>query len=697
MSLKGKIIKELSKRPHRLKELKAKLGNDKRLAKQMDAMVASHEVSQRSGGVYLLNRANSKNAIECTIIKLAKGFGFAQPVTGSADVFIPGKALLGAMPGDTVLVEISKNPRIEASQEGEVVSVLKENNRFTGTVEKIDGKLFLIPDACPAVPIYIKKSAIGGATPGEKVAVEILDRGMNQKDHRSGVSVRFGSADLAKNCAKSILYSEGITKQFPAKVKTQAKEIPVTQLDEKELETRKDYRDEIIFTIDAASTKDIDDAISIQRTEQGYKLGVHIADVSYYVKQGTSLDEEALRRATSVYYADEVVPMLPRQLSNGICSLNEGVDRFAFSCMMELDAQANVVDYSFVKSVICSKVKGVYSELNDLLAQKAEESVVQKYTEIAPALPVLQEVYQKLAQKRETRGALEIESGEAKLLIDDAGICVGIEKRERGETECMIEEFMLLANSCAANLARKMELPFVYRVHSAPDPARIDALKTTLQAAGVMCKFEKDTPTTKEFAQLLQTTKGTNLERPVHTNVLRSMAKAVYAPQPEGHFGLALEDYAHFTSPIRRYPDLAIHRILTDVCAKVPAEKIKKKYESFAAEASAQSSARELSAMRAERDIEACYKAEFMRDKVGQEFEGVVSSVTSFGLYVELADTVEGLVRVQTLSEHGLTLTQGVSLRDPVAGKVWRLGDAMRVRLTAVEVSTGNLDFEPVV
>jgi ribonuclease R len=612
-------------------------------------------------------------------------------------VFIPGRLLKGAMPGDVVEVQLAVRPRVVDTLEGEVIAVVRAQERFAGTIyQKEDGELRLLPDVCPELPLHLVADGLENVRPGDKVAVQMVHRGDYFKEHRVQIVAYFGSADQAKHCAESILYSADVEMHFPPEAKREAQAYQNAVIDPAEAARRQDYRDWTIFTIDAASTKDIDDAISVVRTDTGYRLGVHIADVSYYVTADSALDQDAFRRGTSVYYADSVVPMLPKALSNGICSLNEKEDRLAFSCIMELDNDGRVVDYSFVKSVICSRVKGVYSELNALLAGVNDAELLAKYAAVAESLPILQELYQKLARLRAARGAMEIESGEAKLLLNEQGRCIGVEKRERGETECMIEEFMLLANTCAANLAKRMDIPFVYRVHAAPDPARIDALKNTLRAAGVSFHFADEVPTTLELSKLLDETKGTNLERPVHTNVLRSMAKADYQPQPKGHYGLALADYAHYTSPIRRYPDLAIHRILTDVCAGFSAEELRQKYSAFAAAASVQSSQREVAAMRAERDIEDCYKAEYMQDKLGHEFDAVVSSVTAFGLYVELPNTVEGLVRAQALSGHSLVLTQGVSLRDAASGRTWRLGDAMRVRLVAVDIAAGNIDFEPV-
>lgn len=694
MSMKFDVMQELRKKPRRLKDLRAKLGNEKKLARALEDLEKEKRVICRDG-IYALPDKPGAHTVTCTITKLGRGFGFAKPDDGSLDVFIPGRFLRGAMPGDLVTVAISSHPRVADSVEGEVTAILEEHNSFVGTIKKEEGKLVVMPDVCPACILQIKKSADGGAREGEKVAIEILERGDSHWDHRVGIAMRFGSAGEAKQCAKAILYGLGITRQFPQKVKTEAKQVEAAGLSSAEVARRRDLRDWDIFTIDSASTKDIDDAISIRREGNGYAVGVHIADVSHYVQPGTALDADALRRGTSVYYGDSVVAMLPRQLSNGICSLNEKEDRLAFSCLMQLDGAGNVTDFSFIKTVICSRVKGVYSEINAIYEGAATPEITQKYAPVAEALPLLHELYEKLAAMRVARGALAFESDEAKLIIDEEGKCVDVVKHTRGESEQMIEELMLLANCCAAQLARKLEIPFVYRVHERPDADRVEKLKSTLHAAGIDFHFAGDTPTVHELAQILDSTRGTPVERFVHTNVLRSMMKAKYEPAPKGHYGLALADYAHFTSPIRRYPDLAIHRILTDVCAGEEKETLCTKYMGYAAGAASQSSDCEVIAMQAERNIADCYKAEYMQRFIGESFDAVIASVTSFGIYVELPNTVEGLVRVAALSARPLLLTNSGSLADTSTGKTWRIGDTIRVTVTAVDVSQGNVDFEP--
>lgn len=695
MGIKSKIIKELSKKPRRIRELKAKLGNDKKVTRAVAEMEKRGKIVCRKG-VYALHSRKVEGAVECTLVKLSGRFGFARPTDpASGDIFIPGKYLMGAMPGDIVFVILDEHPRVAGSLEGRVVSIVKENNRFTGTVDNIGGRLMLVPDACPQSPILIKKSADGGAQCGDKAAVEILERGDSHDAHRAGVSMLFGSAQNPKSCAKSLLYGAGLERSFPTKVKAEAKKYEGKTLEESEISGRRDYRDMCVFTIDSAQTKDIDDAVSIEKTEIGYRLGVHIADVSHYVRPGTELDAEAFRRGTSVYYADDVIPMLPRQLSNGICSLNEDEDRLAFSCIMELNDAGHVVDYAFAKTVIRSRLKGVYSEINSIFDGTADNAVQQRYAGVKESLALMRKLYHKLTKLRAARGAMEIESGEAALVLDENGRCVDVMCRERGEAECMIEEFMLLANTSAAALARQLKLPFVYRVHEAPDPERMETLRRTLTALRVDYRFAGELPTSMELAKLLRDTKGTPIERAVHTNVLRSMAKAKYEPEPKGHFGLALADYAHFTSPIRRYADLAVHRILSDICMGQEDAAIRSKYEKYAQQAARQASEREVIAMKTERDIEDCYIADYMSRFIGQEMEGVVSSVTQFGVYVELPNMVEGLVRAQDLCENALVLTEDAALSDPQTGRAWRIGDTMRVCVAGVNVAQGNVDFVP--
>lgn len=692
MSIRSKILRELEKKPRRLKELKDKLGNDKKVQQTVEELQKKGKIRQKSGAYFLAQDRQADGVLECVLVKLGANFGFAAPENDQkGDIFIPGRALSGALPGDRVLVKLFDRPKVPGSREGEILAVVQPRKNFVGTVVQEKERLYFVPDDCPFVRLLVKKSAAGGAANGDKAAVELLSRGEDYEDHRVGVALRFGSAQAAKNCAKALLYGAGVDRHFPEKVKAEARKMEGVK--PSDLKKRTDLRSWPIFTIDSAATKDIDDAVSLMAVDGGWELGVHIADVSHYVKPGSELNREAMNRGTSIYYADSVIPMLPRQLSNGLCSLNPGEDRLAFSCLMQLNEEGVLTGFRFEKTVIRSRVKGVYSELNQLLAGNETPELVEKYQEVWSQLPLMQQLYEKRAELRKQRGGIELETEEAKLLLDEEGRCVGIQRRSRGVTECMIEEFMLLANQCAAQLARRQQLPFVYRVHEAPNPERVERLQGMLRICGLPDHFAGEAPTQKELAELLDSTRGTDLQPVVHTGVLRSMAKACYEPEPKGHYGLALEDYAHFTSPIRRYPDLAIHRILSDWLAGTDLAELNRRYAQFAREASAQSSAREVMAMQLERSAEACYKAEYMHDHLGEVFEGVVCGVAPQGIYVELENTVEGLVHAESICKGEPQLIESMRLRDPVSGRQWSLGDRVRVQVARADVALGRVDF----
>lgn len=741
MSMKTKLLSQLQKKPATCKELQRQFGNNRLVASLLRELVRENK-AERLGDVYHAAHAGREesvsansgarmrkpaptsgfsgkggafrprgNGLACRMVRVSAGYGFAQPLNGTGnreeDVFIPGRYLHGVLPGDEVEVALAAHPRREGSREGEVVRLTQSAPDVTGLLEQQFGRLWLRPDFCPELLLAVDREEADPERVGEKVAAVLSHRGADYDQHRFSVQAYFGNAETAKACAQAILHEGNISETFPEKVLLAAQllqrqagglsiEAPGdAAVPAEELEGRLDLRDEAIFTIDSAATKDIDDAISLQKTANGWALGVHIADVSHYVRPYTALDKEALARGTSVYYADRVAPMLPPQLSNDLCSLNENVERLAFSCLMQLNQQAEVTEFRFAKTVIRSRVKGVYAEINRLLDGEQDAVLMKKYAQVVDQLPGLKAVYEQLAKKRNTRGSMDIESGESKLILDAEGCCIEVCKRERGLAECIIEECMILANGCAARLARENQLPFVYRVHTQPEDQRVENLKKTLGALGVEYHFAGATPTQPELSALLDAARSTRLESAVHTAILRTMAKADYRPQPLGHYGLALQDYAHFTSPIRRYPDLAIHRILSDYCQTGSAEGCRRRYAEFARRASEQSSARELVAMTAERSCEDCYKAEYMRPKLGQEFTAIITSVTSFGVYVQLPNTVEGLVKAEALCTGAAELTEGVALTDTLTGRRWAVGDEVQVRLAAVSVPLGQIDFVP--
>ena len=699
MSMRDKIEHAIQNQPCTVKELKQKFGGergaDRKVMEALDELVREAVVCQRQGVFFTVRSGRADKALLCKVVKLGKNFAFVMLEDGTSDIFIPGRFTKGAMPGDDVLVEKFEHPRVEGSDEGTILAILTEKNDLVGTVRRVEGRLRFVPDDCPAITMPLARDCEGGAKDGDKVAVEILNRGNRQEDHRVGVAMRFGSSDEAKRCAKALLYAKDIRTRFPDKVRDEAKKFEGAEVSEKDCEGRMDLRTLPIFTIDSAETKDIDDAISLTRTSDGgFELGVHIADVSNYVKPGTELDNEAFSRATSVYYADQVVPMLPKALSNGICSLNENELRLAFSCLMRLDKEGNLTDYRFVKSIIRSRVKGVYSEINALLAGTADAEIKAKYADVIDQLPAMKELYGHRARLRKERGCMDIESGEVKLILDENGRCIDVKKRTSGESESMIEEFMLLANQCAAHFARVKQIPFVYRVHEEPNAEKLERLHALLQACGINDHFAKDVPTPKELSAILEGVRGTPYEQIINTGMLRCMSKALYEEKPKGHYGLVLKDYAHFPSPIRRYPDLAIHRIMTDMLKGTEKETMILRYTDFAERASKQSSEREVIAMQIERKAEDCYKAEYARRHLGECYEGTISGVTQRGLFIELDNGVEGFVPASSLTPSGTSLTEGVRLTDPASGKTWSLGDKMMITIVRADVNLGKIDFE---
>ncbi len=656
--------------------------------KALGKLKSEGKIAEGEQGIIL---CSAHGLFTAAVSRINKTFGFVRREDG-AEIFIPGKFLLGAMPGDTVICRLI--PSRGDSPEGEVVCVAKEGfSEFTGTLIKEGGRFFVRPDT--AARDNIEVSDPSDAREGDKVLAVITHRGERHAEHRCRVSAVFGSSERASSSAQAVLYMNSIETEFPAAVLDEARHIAHMKITDRDIFSRLDLRDEIIFTIDGADTKDIDDAVSLSKTENGYKLGVHIADVSHYVKQGSELDRDAFLRGTSVYYADKVIPMLPKELSNGICSLNPQEDRLAFSCLMELSPEGECVKYKFSKTVIRSRVKGVYSEVNEILEKKdrASDSLKEKYDGLFDTIFLMEELADILTARKLKRGAPQIETSECKLTVDENDICVNVSRRERGKAECIIEEFMLTANEAAARTARERQIPFVYRVHEDPSPEKIAELTEVTERLNIPHpEFTNVKPV--HLAKILESARETELSPIINNMVLRSMAKAKYSDEPLGHFGLVLTDYAHFTSPIRRYPDLAIHRILTDLCYnKTPPAVLAKKYGKFAHEAALSSSECELAAMRAERECEDCYIAEYMSSHLGEEFDAMIVSVTDYGMYAELDNTVQGLIKTETLPDGVYEYDGHFSLtRD---GKsIYSVGQRVRVKCVRTDISAGNVDFE---
>ncbi len=650
-------------------------------------------IAYRSKGAIRLKGA--KYYFEGTVVRVAKSHGFIRNEKTEEDAFVRGRDLMGAVPGDKVLARITEfKDETHNSDTAEVILIREETDSIlTGTIVDVNGKLKLRPDSFAAEPLTIMRWNGNQIKDGDKVKFTINTRAEHHSDITVDIKEVYGNSGFAKVSVDAYIDEKAICVEFPNDVIDQAISIEKAGIKAKEISSREDLRDMPIFTIDGADTKDIDDAISISKTETGFRLGVHIADVSYYVKKGTPLDMEAYNRGTSIYIADRVIPMLPKQLSNGICSLNPNVDRLAFSCLMNLDKNGIITDFRFIKSVIRSRVQGVYSEVNKILDNTADDSILSKYAEVKEQIHLMNELFEILKNNRIQRGAPEIDSKESKIICDENGICCDIKERTRGISEGIIEEFMLCANNCAAKLAMDKMFPFVYRVHEAPDPDKLINLQQTLVNLGEDPKGINERSTAADLAAVLKRTKDSERADVVSNLVLRSMMKAKYSEEPIGHFGLVMKEYAHFTSPIRRYADFSIHRILSDYAEGLAIEKITKKYAKFARTAANRASNTELVAVAAERDCEKFYMAEFMRNHIGEEFDGYISGVIDSGFFVELPNTVEGKVDVFSLPVGDYEVRDGISLVEIMSNTIYMMGDKVRVKCVKADVSAGLIDF----
>ena len=667
--------------------------------KYIDKLKNTSKVMIRNKVIFRTNSdqlyiSNMRSVFSGKVSSLSRTFGFVTNLITGEDSFVSGGKLKGAVPGDTVIAREISEKTEQRSSTAEVLAVLDQTEElFGGVIVKEGIQLKVLPDTlgCPPLSVMKVKEQI---KEGDKVLFSIRKRGEHHSEHIVDIIKSLGSSEYAKSATEAYLIQNNIPVDFSAEAREQAKQYANAVIDEKQAAKRLDLRDLPIFTIDGADTKDIDDAISIERIEDGYKLGVHIADVSHYVTEGSPLDNDAFERGTSVYIADKVIPMLPKELSNGICSLNPDVDRLAFSCIMEISNKGTVKKYKFAKTVIRSRVQGVYSEVNAILDNTANEAIKAKYSEVLDCIPVMKELADILIKKRKDRGAPEIQSSESKVICDENGICVDIKPRVQGVSEGIIEEFMLMANNSAAKTAMKKEIPFVYRVHENPPAEKIESLKSTLEALGINPLGINEKADAKTFAKLLEKTSDDPRSVIINRIVLRTMAKAKYSEQPLGHFGLVLAEYAHFTSPIRRYADLSIHRILTDYVAKKGGDKLRKKYGDFSVRAASQATKTELSAVAAERNCEDFYAAEYMKNHIGEEFDGIISGVLGSGLFVELPNTVEGKIDVRSLSDNYFEVRNGIALYDSVTGTMYTMGDKVRVKCINANVNLGQTDFE---
>lgn len=630
--------------------------------------------------------------VEATLVSLSKNFGFARPDGGGDDIFIHGSALQGALVGDKIIVgDIRKDDRGPSGRVRRIVE--HKPAQTTGTVSITDEGIELIPDNAIRYNLRMRERDLNGAKNGDKVMASL------EQDYRgdwayASVKKVFGSGRTARVCADAIVEQYGIPHVFPQEVLDEAERVGNEPISDEEYAKRLDLRGEPIFTIDSKDAKDLDDAISVKRTDFGYMLGVHIADVSHYVKEGSAIDEEAINRGTSVYFADRVIPMLPEVLSNGACSLNAGTDKLAFSALIELDKEGHITKYDFKKTIINSKVRGVYSEVNEILDGTASEEILNKYAPVMESLMLAKELADILKANSAARGTMELDSGESKFILDENGICIDIMPRVSGEAEQLIEQMMVTANIAAAKFSLDHKLPFLYRVHGTPDPKRVEELVTLLQLVGVPCKeIVKPNPETQDFAAILDRVRGLPCETLVSQRLLRTMEKARYSTEETGHFGLALSDYSHYTSPIRRYPDTSIHRVLSAFVEGMPAEEVRRRYAQFCETSATESSRNEIRALIAERDAEDCYMAEYMSQHIGEHFEGTVSGVTMRGVFVRLENSVEGFVSLDAFEGEDFVYDGLITQRSPK--RELTIGTPLPIIVASAYVATGKVDFVP--
>lgn len=624
-----------------------------------------------------------------------RGYGFLLPKDKTReDIFIPAENMNGAMHGDRVVVNVIKRKELGKREEGEVIRILERSKKLiVGTFEDNRNFGFVVPDD-PRIgyDIYIPKAYTLSAKTNQKVVVEITSYPEPRRNPEGRVVEILGYIDEKGTDILSIIRQYELPEEFPIKVQEAARAIE-QEIDEEEIKRRVDLRHLNTFTIDGIDAKDIDDAVSIEMMPNGnYYLGVHIADVAHYVKERSVLDKEALERGNSVYLIDRVIPMLPKELSNGICSLNPNEDRLTLSVFMEIDKNGKVVNHKIVEGVINSKQRLIYDDVSDFLENDDEEAK-EKLLKVADDLKLMEELCHILYERRRRRGSIDFEFPETKIILDEKGIPVEIKKEERRIANRIIEEFMLVCNETIAEEFFWAEIPFLYRVHDEPSEEKMESFSKLIHNFGYKLKGQEIHP--KELQRLIEEIKGTKEETLISTLMLRSLKKAMYSSEPGIHFGLAAKYYSHFTAPIRRYPDLVIHRIIKTYLKGKLNSKYIKSLEVRLPEIADHTSMTERRAEEAEREVEDMKKAQYMTRYIGEEFEGIISSLTHFGMFVQLENTIEGLVRFSSmLDDYYYFDEEKYHIIGERTNRIYRLGDEVKVRVIDADVVRRNIDFE---
>ena len=681
--------------PMKLKELAVLLQVPKEqrneLKKVMDALEAEGKVRVSAKGKYT---KNEDKPLVGMFTAHMRGFGFVTIEGEADDIFISEDDINGAFHNDQVEVVIKRTPAGKR-KEGKIVRILSHGTiRVVGYFEKSKNFGFVIPDNQRFIKdIFVPLERSKGAVTGHKVVVELTKYGGDNKKPEGKVVEIIGHVNDPGTDIMSIVKSFDLPTVFPERVLNQAERV-AKDVSTADMAGRMDVRDWQMVTIDGEDAKDLDDAITISKEGENYILGVHIADVTNYVQEKSALDREAYERGTSVYLVDRVIPMLPHALSNGICSLNEGVDRLALSCLMTINAKGVVIDHKIAETVVRVDRRMTYTSVKKILADRDEEEI-SKYKDFVPMFECMEELAGILRTKRKQRGSIDFDFPETKMVLDKEGHPIDIKPYDRNVATKIIEEFMLLANETVAEDYFWQEIPFVYRTHEVPDEDKIKKLATFIHNFGHSMHIANKEVRPKEIQKLLAKVEGTAEETLISRLALRSMKQARYTPENTGHFGLAASYYCHFTSPIRRYPDLQIHRIIKDnLRGRMTGERMQH-YEGILTEVAKQSSQRERLAEEAERETIKLKKVEYMEEHIGEEFEGVISSVTKWGIYVELSNTIEGLIHVTNMyDDHYNYVEETYEMVGEYTGKTYKLGEAVRIRVIGTDYLQRTIDFE---
>lgn len=684
--------------PMKLKELAILLQVPKEqrseLKAVMDALEAEGKVHVSQKGKYLKGAGRTLRGVYQAH---PRGFGFVTIEGETDDIFIPEKETNGALHGDTVEILLTASPEGKR-KEGKIVKIAERGTaKIVGLYQVAKGKHygFVIPDNQRFLQdIFVPEERAKGAVDGHKVVVELTSYGSDNAKSEGKIVEILGHVNDPGVDIMSIVKSYDLPVEFPEKVMNQAERVP-EEVSDADMAGRKDLREWVMVTIDGEDAKDLDDAVSLTRTEDGknWILGVHIADVANYVQERSALDREALHRGTSVYLADRVIPMLPHRLSNGICSLNAGVDRLAMSCIMTVDAKGDVIDHEICESVIRVNERMSYTSVKKILEDHDEEETT-RYIDLVPMFEEMEQLAGILRNRRHQRGSIDFDFPESKIMLDEEGHPMEIRSYDRNVATKIIEDFMLLANETVAEEYYWREIPFVYRVHETPDEDKIKKLAILINNFGYSLHIS-DEVRPGQIQKLLAKIQGTPQETMISRLALRSMKQARYTPENDGHFGLAARYYTHFTSPIRRYPDLQIHRIIKDDLRGRMNEKKMEHYQTILPEVTRQASETERRAEEAERETIRLKKAEYMEAHIGEVFEGVISGITNWGIYVELSNTIEGLVHVANMyDDHYDYYEDRYEMVGEHTGKTYKLGETVYVRVIDADCLTRTIDFE---